>query len=112
MSAGTKASATNPAAARRGSYQALIKSLIAAHKVYPLAARKLRREGTCQRRLVLGRGGELQEVEAVSSCGHPFLDAAATRAITDVGKFPPLPEDLVGEHEAFNVTLTFSLKDR
>lgn len=89
-------------------YQAQVRSLIEAHKEYPLAARKSGREGSCQRRFQLGRDGTLQRVETVSSCGHPFLDAAATRAIGAVGKFPPLPDEFAAE-EPFEVTITFTL---
>jgi TonB family protein len=97
------------AAARRGLYQAQLKKLVEAHKEYPVSARKLGREGSCLRRFVLGRDGALQRVESLSSCGHPFLDGAATRAITAVGKFPPLPEDFGGAAESFTVTMTFTL---
>ncbi|GFO59302.1 hypothetical protein GMST_16270 [Geomonas silvestris] len=102
---------TGAGAARRGSYQGQVKALIEAHKKYPVAARKLGREGRCERRLVLARDGSLKQVETVSSCGHPFLDAAATRAITDVGKFPPLPDEFGAPQESFTVTMSFSLSD-
>ncbi|GFO69039.1 hypothetical protein GMLC_26180 [Geomonas limicola] len=103
--------AGNSGAVRRGSYQGRIKALIEAHKKYPVAARKLGREGRCDRRLVLARDGSLKQVDSVSSCGHPFLDAAATRAITEVGTFPPLPEEFGAPQESFTVTLSFSLSD-
>lgn len=102
---------TGAGTTRRGSYQGQIKALIEAHKKYPVAARKLGREGHCERRLVLARDGSLKHVETVSSCGHPFLDAAATRAITDVGKFPPLPDEFGAPQESFTVTMSFSLSD-
>lgn len=102
---------TGAGSARRGSYQGQIKALIEAHKKYPVAARKLGREGRCERRLVLARDGSLKQVETVSSCGHPFLDAAATRAITDVSKFPPLPDEFGAGQESFTVTMSFSLSD-
>ncbi|MBJ6725296.1 energy transducer TonB [Geomesophilobacter sediminis] len=88
----------------------ILKRLIEAHKQYPVAARRGGREGSCQRRFVLSRNGTLQSVEEVSSCGHPFLDAAATRAITSIGKFPPIPADYPGSDAAFTVTLNFSLR--
>ena len=97
---------------RRGAYQAQLRSLIEAHKVYPLAARKSGREGSCQRRFVLGRDGSLKRVETLSSCGHPFLDAAATNAISAVGGFPPLPEEFPGAEESFSITMTFTLANR
>jgi TonB family protein len=77
-----------------------------------VAARKLGREGSCQRRLVLSRDGALSKVEVLNSCGHPFLDAAANQAISDVGRFPPLPGAFSGEKECFDVTITFSLTTR
>jgi len=98
-----------PSPSRSGAYQAQLKSLIEAHKEYPLACRKSGREGSCQRRFLLGRDGSLRRVETLSSCGHPFLDAAATQAITAVGKFPRLPEEFQGIEESFSVTITFTL---
>ncbi|WP_224984883.1 energy transducer TonB [Geomonas agri] len=92
----------------RGSYQALLKRLIEARKEYPLAARKSGREGSCRRRFVLRRDGSLQQVETVTSCGHPFLDAAASRAVSSVGTFPPPPAELSLE-EPFEVTISFVL---
>jgi TonB family protein len=106
------ASRTGTASARRSAYQARLKSLVEAHKQYPLAARSSGREGSCQRRFVLGRDGSLKRVEELSSCGHPFLDAAASRAITGVGKFPPLPEEFPGPEEGFTITMTFTLGKR
>ncbi len=90
-------------------YQALLKRIIEAHKDYPLAARKTGRQGSCQRRFTIGRGGSLKKVELLSSCGHPFLDDAATRAITAVRVFPPLPAGFKGGEATFTVTITFTL---
>ncbi len=94
---------------RRGAYQALLKRLIEAHKEYPLAARRSGREGSCQRRFVISRTGLLKRVESLSSCGNAFLDEAATRAISAVGTFPPLPDDFKDAEEAFIITMTFTL---
>jgi TonB family protein len=96
-------------AQRYNAYAALLKRLIESHKEYPLASRRTRQEGSCQRRFTLWRGGRLKQVEALSSCGHPFLDEAATRAITSVGAFPPLPEGLAEGESRFTVTITFTL---
>jgi protein TonB len=106
---GTNEPAQASSAPRRATYQALLKRLIDSHKEYPLAARKNGREGSCQRRFVLGRNGSLKHVEAVSSCGHVFLDEAATRAVTSVGTFPPLPDAFGGAEETFTITMTFAL---
>ena len=97
---------------RGGAYQAQLKRLIEAHKEYPLAARKAGVEGSCQRRFLLGPDGALKRVETVSSCGHPFLDTAATRAISTVGAFPPPPAEFAGSEEPFSVTITFTLARR
>lgn len=93
-------------------YAQLVKDLVEAHKVYPLAARRSGRQGSCERRFVLARDGSLRRVETVTSCGHPFLDGAATRAITGVGKFPPFPEDFPGAEETFSTIFTFHLSER
>lgn len=93
----------------RRAYQAQLKQLIEANKEYPLAARRSVREGSCQRRFVLARNGSLKQVEALSSCGHAFLDNAATRAITTVVSFPPLPDVFNGAEATFTITMTFTL---
>jgi len=100
---------TDGSSKRRNTYQALLKSIIEAHKRYPLAARKSGREGTCKRRFVLGRNGSLINVEALSSCGHAFLDESATRAITEVSSFPPLPDEFKGTEATFTIDITFKL---
>jgi periplasmic protein TonB len=96
----------------RQPYQARLESLVAAHQKYPLAARKLGREGSCRRLIVLDRDGTLKRVDELSSCGHPFLDSAATRAITDVGRFPPFPKEYQGNEGKFSITLRFTLAER
>jgi periplasmic protein TonB len=102
-------SAESSSLPRRAAYQALLKRLVEAHKVYPLAARKSHREGSCQRRFTLDCAGLIKHIETISSCGHVFLDEAATRAITSVGTFPPLPDAFGGVEEAFTITMTFTL---
>ncbi|MDA8428546.1 MAG: TonB family protein [Geobacteraceae bacterium] len=94
---------------QRDAYQRLLERLIDTHKEYPLAARRLRREGSCRRRFVLARNGSLIGVEALTSCGHPFLDEAASRAISAVGTFPPLPGVFKGAETTFTITMTFTL---
>jgi protein TonB len=94
---------------RRETYQAQLKRLIEAHKRYPLAARRSGKEGVCQRRFALRRDGTLKRVEELSSCGHTFLDDAATHAISAVGTFPPLPDDFTGAEETFTITMIFTL---
>ena len=114
-SAGAQGTGNSPSAApgdllqRRRTYLSLLKKLIEAHKEYPLAARKSRREGSCLRQIIISRNGTLKQVEVLSSCGCDFLDDAATRAIKAVGKFPPLPDDFRGTEESFTVTMTFTL---
>ncbi|WP_324081768.1 TonB family protein [Geomonas sp.] len=108
-------SGTGPAsggAARRESYQALLKRLIEARKEYPVASRRRHEEGSCQRRFVLGRDGSLKQVEEVTRCGFPFLDEAATKAVASVGKFPPIPEGIEGPEASFTINITFTLANR
>ena len=90
-------------------YAALLQRLIEAHREYPFASRRSRQEGSCRRRFTLDRNGRLMLVEALSSCNYPFLDESATRAITSVGAFPPLPDTLAGEDASFTFTITFTL---
>jgi periplasmic protein TonB len=94
---------------QRTAYQELLKRLVEAHKEYPLAARRSRQEGSCLRRFVLSRSGALTRIEELSSCGHAYLDEAATRAIRAVGAFPPLPDEIPGAEVSFTVPITFTL---
>nr|WP_269145410.1 energy transducer TonB [Geomonas sp. RF6] len=80
-----------------------------AHKKYPVAARRMRQEGSCQRAVILSRDGGLKGVETLSSCGHDSLDQAATGAIRAVGNYPPFPAELSLHEARFNVTITFGL---
>ncbi|MEI6205722.1 MAG: energy transducer TonB [Desulfuromonadales bacterium] len=105
----TDSAAPTVALQRRDTYQTLLKQLIEAHKHYPPAARRLGREGSCRRRFVISRDGSLKQVEALSSCGHAFLDEAATQAIAAVGTFPPLTDDFKGADETFTIIMTFTL---
>ncbi len=97
---------------RRSAYEALLKGLIEEHKEYPLAARKSGQEGRCLRRFVLNRNGKIKRIDKLSSCGHPFLDEAATRAIRSVGTFPPLPDDYKGDEATFIIPITFSIEKK
>jgi protein TonB len=108
---GNATSASSGALQRRAAYQALLKRLIEAHKEYPLAARRSRLEGNCVRRFTISRGGTLKKVESLSSCGHEYLDDAATRAITAVGTFPPLPDEITGTEATFEVPIRFMLRN-
>ena len=107
--AGRPAATAGGSLERRGAYQELLKRLVESHKRYPFAALKARQEGSCGRRFVLSRNGSLKGVEELSTCGHPLLDEAATRAITSVGAFPPFPESFEGAEKSFDITLTFVL---
>lgn len=97
------------AAGNRERYRALLFRLIEARKEYPVASRRRAEQGSCDRLFVLRRDGSLKRVEAVTRCGYPFLDDAATRAITSIGKFPPLPREFEGGEAAFTITITFAL---
>lgn len=107
---GPPSTASGASPQRRAAYLAILKGLIEAHKDYPLAARRSRQEGSCLRRFVITRSGALKKVEALSSCGHEYLEHAATRAITAIGAFPPLPEEFGEAEAAFTVTITFTVE--
>jgi protein TonB len=85
-------------------------SLIEAHKEYPRACRRKGVEGSCTRSFVVARDGSFKKVNTVSSCGHPFLDEAATRAVASIEKFPPLPDGFEGSEATFTIDITFRLE--
>lgn len=107
--AAVKPTSSGASTAKKENYQAVLKRLIESHKKYPVASRRRHEEGSCQRRLVLGRDGALRQVESLTRCGYPFLDEAATQAIVSVGKFPPLPDEIEGTEVSFTIKITFAL---
>jgi protein TonB len=101
-----------PGADGLAGYRALLKRLIEEQKEYPLAARKAGVEGTCKVGFVLSRDGAVREVRILQSCGNGFLDGAASRAVSSVGRFPPFPAGAGKNEESFTVSLAFRLSRR
>lgn len=110
--AGTAAGGGNGTAARGNAfiaYMAQIKRLIEERKEYPLAARRLHVTGKCRVQFILGRRGSVKQVTLVESSGSEFLDNAATRAVSDVGRFPPFPAEIRDEERTFSIPISFRL---
>ena len=90
-------------------YQALLRSLIDKHKEYPLFARRAGLEGTCVVRCVIARDGSLRRTELRKASGSTHLDGAALRAVSGVGRFPPVPQELGGPEVTFEIPIVFRL---
>jgi protein TonB len=95
----------------RSSYQALLRSLIERHKEYPLFARRAGLEGTCVVRCVISRDGDLRRTELLKASGSTHLDGAALRAVTAVGRFPPVPQEVGGQEVTFEIPILFRLSE-
>lgn len=53
-------------------------------------------EGQLRIRVVVGREGQLRQIEVVQSSGHPELDQAALTTVRDAGPYPPFDGEMAG----------------
>jgi len=107
-SAGGTGKGTNTAGIRAG-YLQHCRGLIERHKEYPVMARRGGIEGTVVVRGSLGRDGSLRQCSVTRTSGSDLLDNAALRAVRSVGRFPPVPPELLGEELAFELPIIFKL---
>ena len=89
----------------RAAWVATIRTRIERHKAHPPAARGA--SGTVGLRLTISRSGQLAGVKVAKSSGHAALDAAALRAVTAAGAFPPAPQGLADPQYVFALSMKF-----
>lgn len=78
------------------------------HKHYPLAARRMRREGTARVSFRLARDGAVDQIAVVDSSGHRSLDRAAVDAVQGIHPFRPAA-DYLEQSEQLQVEIVFRL---
>ena len=93
----------------RTSYRAMTAALIDKNKEYPLFSRRTGQQGTCSVRCTMMCDGTIKRVELAKSSGYEALDKAGLRAVNNVGKFPPPPQDGGCTEVSFEVPITFRL---
>jgi protein TonB len=105
----TPADGAEKLAKARTSYRAMIAALIDKNKEYPLFSRRTGQQGTCSVRCTMMCDGTIKRVELAKSSGYEALDKAGLRAVNNVGKFPPPPQDGGCTEVSFEVPITFRL---
>ncbi len=91
-------------------YEELIVAWLEQHKQYPRRARRLRIEGEGLLRIIIDRGGRLQEVALARRTGNRLLDKAALEMARRAAPFPPLPADDPSHQREFVVPVAFVLR--
>ncbi len=91
------------------SYMNALVTAIERHKRYPLRARKKGYEGEVLVLFTVLRDGTISEVGIGSSSLRVILDRAASKAVTDLGRFEPIPPQLDRDHWEFRVPIRFAM---
>jgi periplasmic protein TonB len=108
-SSATASGQTADSAGIRTGYIRQCRALIERHKEYPVMARKGMIEGTVVIQGKLARDGALRQCAVAKSSGSGLLDNAALRAVRSVGRFPPLPPEILGIELVFELPVSFQL---
>ena len=77
--------------------------------VYPQQALMHKLEGTTEIRLELLAGGRFAAARIEKSSGHPTLDDAALKIITNAANAAPVPNSLLGEPVSILLPVVFSI---
>ena len=77
--------------------------------VYPQQALMHKLEGTTEIRLELLAGGRFAAAQIEKSSGHPTLDDAALKIITNAANAAPVPNSLLGEPVSILLPVLFSI---
>ncbi|WP_029132689.1 energy transducer TonB [Sedimenticola selenatireducens] len=90
-------------------YMNALVTAIERHKRYPLRARKKGYEGEVLVLFTVLRDGTISEVGIGSSSLRVILDRAASKAVTDLGRFEPIPPQLDRDYWEFRVPIRFAM---
>jgi protein TonB len=93
-----------------GRYRDLIRGRIGAGLRYPDEARELELAGEVVVEITVDRRGELRRARLSGPCPHTILCDDALRAVRAAAPFAPLPADLIGETQQFEVPLNYALQ--
>ena len=90
-------------------YSEALKQAINANKFYPSQARRRSREGDVVVGFKISRHGDIKNIHIVRSSSIRILDKAAIRAVHNVGKFKPIPSDIIRNWWEFEILLSYNL---
>ncbi|MEW6719951.1 MAG: energy transducer TonB [Thermodesulfobacteriota bacterium] len=99
----------DPSSQARAGYIDLLLGSIDRRKEYPRAARRLGHEGTVVVGFEVRGDGRVGSVAVERSSGSPILDAAALKAVSGAGRFPPPPPAFRGGETKFVLPVQFRL---
>lgn len=90
----------------KASWGASIRARVERRKIFPKSAAGI--SGTVIVRLTVTHTGTLGGVSVAKSSGNAALDAAAVKAVTAAGKFPPAPRGLDDQSYTFTLPMKFA----
>lgn len=90
-------------------YLALLREKIEAAREYPVRALRMGLEGTVVVHLVVGAGGEIEEMKLAEPSPIFLLNRAALKAIQSLFPLPPLPPEL-GDRLGLTIPLVYRLE--
>jgi protein TonB len=91
-------------------YLEALRNAIMQHRQYPGVARRRHQEGTATIGFVILGDGTIRDSRIETSSGIASLDRAALQAVTELGQFDPIPEELHREEWQLTVSLQFKLR--
>lgn len=95
----------------RARYFGALRATVERHREYPLAARRMRLEGTVLVRISIARDGHIVAVHVRQSSGEAVLDNAAMSAVRSVASFPSAPAEVEGETFTLELPFVFRLRN-
>jgi protein TonB len=101
--------ALTASAAAREDYSAKLQAWLAAHKRYPVQARRMRLEGSALLQLRVGPEGQVVAPRAAAARASPPLPRAGTCTPPPSGPLPAPPANLVGGNPEFHFLIRFDL---
>lgn len=98
-------------AANSRNYASAVHKALAAHKIYPLEARRQDIQGRVWVRLVIDQSGELIRVSVAQSSGYTVLDQAAIKTVKAAAPFSPIPSSMGRTRVAYTLPYNYGLRD-
>ncbi len=78
-------------------------------KDYPATAKRLKQEGTVRVRFTILADGKIEQIEVSESSRYSSLDNSALEAVTNMGKFDPIPKLLEKERWRIEIPIQYKL---
>ncbi|MCW8891583.1 MAG: energy transducer TonB [Sedimenticola sp.] len=90
-------------------YADALAAAIEKHKRYPLRARKKGQEGEVKVLFTVLEDGTIAQVQIAESSMSSLLDRAASKAVEQLGRFEPIPQQLGRKRWDFQVPVRFAM---